>query len=382
MEGACNTNQAWTIPFSEKGIAMSALYHDSPVPTTKVCVNCNTEKPLSEFEQGRNSCKLCRKLQSKQRILNRKKNIIEAPLFSVKVCAMCHIEKPVEAFGKDCTTPTGYKYTCKDCTKAERDKRPKPKRPVVQRTFEWFKTCRVCNIEKPFDAFEPRVLVCMECRNAARRVHAYARDLAQESIPEDTQQCSECKKLLPYSAFYRNRYRGSGFSGVCKECDDKRKQQWNHDNAEHVRERKKQYKREKMPDYQRGYWIRNQERLREYHHQYYEANKEKGKVQRKEWQQAHLLSCRESNDRRRAHKQGTRTGRVNYKRILERDGYHCYICEDVVTPDQVSFDHKTPLSRGGTHTENNIKVAHKICNFRKGTRLLEEMTPYQRRGVR
>jgi 5-methylcytosine-specific restriction endonuclease McrA len=41
---------------------------------------------------------------------------------------------------------------------------------------------------------------------------------------------------------------------------------------------------------------------------------------------------------------------------------------------QVVFDHVAPLSRGGPHSEANLRVACAPCNRRKGNKLPAECT--------
>lgn len=49
---------------------------------------------------------------------------------------------------------------------------------------------------------------------------------------------------------------------------------------------------------------------------------------------------------------------------------HCWYCDarDV----DITIDHLTPVSRGGTHANNNIVPACRSCNSRKGNKTLEE----------
>ena len=46
----------------------------------------------------------------------------------------------------------------------------------------------------------------------------------------------------------------------------------------------------------------------------------------------------------------------------------CGICGLQVGFDEFCIDHIIPLSCGGTHTPENIQVAHIACNIRKGNR--------------
>jgi 5-methylcytosine-specific restriction endonuclease McrA len=111
-----------------------------------------------------------------------------------------------------------------------------------------------------------------------------------------------------------------------------------------------------------------------------------------EWRRNNPLSQQELTLRRNARKKAATTERVSYKRILERDGYHCYICEQPIdssikgrVPGALSFDHIIPLQPRegepqGTHSEDNIKPAHVACNARKINKPLESLTPFERRG--
>lgn len=61
---------------------------------------------------------------------------------------------------------------------------------------------------------------------------------------------------------------------------------------------------------------------------------------------------------------------VRYEAILERDGMHCHICDtEIPSLDVLHFDHVIPLSKGGLHSEENIKPSHAACNLSKGARM-------------
>ena len=46
----------------------------------------------------------------------------------------------------------------------------------------------------------------------------------------------------------------------------------------------------------------------------------------------------------------------------------CALCKTWVQPKHASMDHTKPLSRGGTHTHDNVQLTHVKCNLRKGHR--------------
>ena len=65
--------------------------------------------------------------------------------------------------------------------------------------------------------------------------------------------------------------------------------------------------------------------------------------------------------------------------IAKRDKYKCHICRKRVNMDldiqhnySPTMDHLIPISLGGDHTYANIRLAHRICNSRKGNRAVNE----------
>ncbi len=81
--------------------------------------------------------------------------------------------------------------------------------------------------------------------------------------------------------------------------------------------------------------------------------------------------------RRRARKKTGSAGvRVVAAVIFDRDEWTCGLCGEpvdhaVAYPDPLSpsLDHVVPLSKGGTHAEANVQLAHLHCNIAKGARI-------------
>lgn len=66
-------------------------------------------------------------------------------------------------------------------------------------------------------------------------------------------------------------------------------------------------------------------------------------------------------ERRRAH--NSRVSRRLIRRLKSRSP-KCYLCRQQIGAD-FEIDHIIPLSRGGTHTEENLALTHSRCNNRK-----------------
>ena len=65
-----------------------------------------------------------------------------------------------------------------------------------------------------------------------------------------------------------------------------------------------------------------------------------------------------------------RERRWNKKMLIRRDGTLCAICgEPMLTMDDITIDHRVPLSRGGLDVLDNLRLAHVKCNEERGNRL-------------
>jgi 5-methylcytosine-specific restriction endonuclease McrA len=94
-----------------------------------------------------------------------------------------------------------------------------------------------------------------------------------------------------------------------------------------------------------------------------------GARKRRENPEAFRLRNRENARRRRCG-----DGSVSYAAILERDGMVCHLCGgEIVSIEDLHFDHVVPLSRGGQHVAENVRPAHKAGNLWKHNRLIEEL---------
>lgn len=77
---------------------------------------------------------------------------------------------------------------------------------------------------------------------------------------------------------------------------------------------------------------------------------------------------------------------ISIKRLMKRDKGICYLCGEncnlnnyitldngtIVTGESYpSIEHIIPVSKGGTHTWDNVKVAHRKCNSEKGAKIIE-----------
>lgn len=72
---------------------------------------------------------------------------------------------------------------------------------------------------------------------------------------------------------------------------------------------------------------------------------------------------------------------ISHLEVFELANWICGICKEPIDkalrfPDKMAatLEHVIPLSKGGTHTWDNVDAAHAICNFRKSNKLPSEST--------
>lgn len=71
---------------------------------------------------------------------------------------------------------------------------------------------------------------------------------------------------------------------------------------------------------------------------------------------------------------------INSHDVFEFYDWVCIICNDGIDPDvpwpekmSATLEHILPLSKGGTHTWDNVAPAHLLCNTRKDNEVMEEV---------
>lgn len=227
-----------------------------------------------------------------------------------------------------CEAPHYCRGMCKPCYRRDYYRRNK------ERESANFRAYREANAE----AEKARWAKYAEERwGEERREREAARRAAIES-PVKT--CTKCDTEKPKDDFHADPRRTDGLHSWCKACF-----------AAHQREAEARNPRQRSPEHR----AKGAERLRQW---------------RKDNPERARMVAREAAGRRRA----PAGVKVDYDRILERDGMVCHICgDDIADRSDLHFDHVIPLSKGGPHVESNIRPSHAGCNMRKRARILESV---------
>lgn len=107
------------------------------------------------------------------------------------------------------------------------------------------------------------------------------------------------------------------------------------------------------------------------------AHPEECNARRERYRQDHMEEDANKSRRRRA--AILNNGVVPYRDsdIFERDEWVCKLCLDPVDATLprsskwgATIDHVLPISKGGADAPENVQLAHRVCNVRKGDRIL------------
>jgi len=160
--------------------------------------------------------------------------------------------------------------------------------------------------------------------------------------------CTKCNKEKSLTEYYKDKSGKDGLRANCKECENARHKKW----------------REENPDYNKKWKKENPEKVRAYDKKWKKENPEKVRA-----------INRLKNSKRRAQKLNTQVEVITDELLKEYwsqegiDPQRCFYCED--RPYE-HLEHCIPLSRGGTHTKDNLVPACASCNLSKGTKTPDE----------
>lgn len=162
--------------------------------------------------------------------------------------------------------------------------------------------------------------------------------------------CRRCGQTKELREFYRSKKNRDGRRGTCRECQTKAAQHWNRMHAA------------RHAATNRAYRLRHLDKVSECQRLYRLANPDKRA---------------EGDALDRLRQRGIECEAFGYAKVLERDGMTCHICGGPVERSTLSFDHVIPLSKGGSHSPENVRVAHLSCNQKKNTKVLASLMPME-----
>jgi hypothetical protein len=151
--------------------------------------------------------------------------------------------------------------------------------------------------------------------------------------------------------------------------------EWTKAHPERRAEIRRKWK-ETHPEYDSKYYETNKKWIRAQQAEYRGLHPEMQKAWREahpeyfaEWRKAHRMEKNEEWHLYRARQMSNGPFEfISRRKVWERDGGICGICKQPADEQNWHVDHVIPLSKGGTHTYDNVQVAHPVCNLSKGAK--------------
>lgn len=192
--------------------------------------------------------------------------------------------------------------------------------------------------------------------------------------------CCTCHEFLQIVFFHKSKNRKDGLSLRCKICTKQKSKKRTEYNKIYRANNK-----EKLKNNNRNYYIkikddRRVERKKEYSenkekhavmaHIYYEKHKDKIKSRIKSYNETVYKNQRILNSRKRkAIKAKVTVEHFKHDEIIKKYGSKCFYCND---GEFEHIDHYIPLSKGGSHSLENIRPSCAKCNMCKSDKMPEE----------
>lgn len=195
--------------------------------------------------------------------------------------------------------------------------------------------------------------------------------------------CTNCGKSKLLAEFSQDRKRSDGLSLYCRTCRRDVRKRYYAANKEKVLARNDAWrivnqKRVNARQRRRSRAHAVEEKARTY--RWREENRARYNALARKWRANNKSKVAETNRRqrvknpqqklehnakRRARKMAANAEIVYRREVHRRDGGCCYLCGNSVAFKDMHADHDIPLSRGGAHTQDNVRCACASCNLRK-----------------
>lgn len=228
------------------------------------------------------------------------------------------------------------------------------------------KQCTKCGQTKPLGEFvkaskRPNGVSshCKACHNAIY-YQKHPRPKLRQLGPGDIKQCSKCSETKPIEQFDKVPD-GDGYRSRCKVCRRSVSRAWKRRNGNRIKVYQKEW-REAHPRYGKRWWAKMPETTRE---QYRKHKRRQSKTD-----YGRTYNVHRQHLRRTAERNGDVT--PEWMQQLHKEQTKCAYCGRSFCAElPATIDHVYPLSKGGTHTKDNIVLACQPCNSTKNDRIID-----------
>lgn len=203
------------------------------------------------------------------------------------------------------------------------------------------------------------------------------------SIPEapaeiHEKKCTKCGTVKSLDQFHRKSTGKFGRAPHCKECVSVNKANHYTENRDRLTAYKRDYYKrntDTLSQRNKQWRSQNQTYLSEYKRTYYRENKERLSDQMRQYQKDNIDRWLLDSHRRRMLKSVSAFDGSSNQDVIARWGEFCYLGGERVAQDgkpleNFHLEHVVPLSRGGSHTIDNLRPSCAHHNLSKGGKVL------------
>lgn len=126
--------------------------------------------------------------------------------------------------------------------------------------------------------------------------------------------------------------------------------------------------REKCLQNKREYYLENKEKIKSYQKEWRENHSDKKKEMDRSWKDRHPVERRLQTHTRRARVKLNGVSRFKKEQISNCSSRLCGICSEYIE-NNFHIDHIIPISKGGSHTIENVQLTHPFCNLSKNDKI-------------
>lgn len=188
--------------------------------------------------------------------------------------------------------------------------------------------------------------------------------------------CSKCDTEKSLDDFHNNRSKKDGKATECKSCKKKQDIQYRLSNLEECKGYQSKYwkdNRKELGVKKMEYIANNKSAHLKRQHSWYERNKADIKERTAQYKKDHPEKYQMYNSRRRAQKKTSLIENFDMLDVLNKYGNQCFYCQGKFD----HIDHYIPLSKGGSHTLDNVRPSCEKCNLEKSNKLPKEFLEYK-----
>jgi hypothetical protein len=181
-----------------------------------------------------------------------------------------------------------------------------------------------------------------------------------EDFPDGTRRCTSCRERMSLSLFHKDAGGTAGRRSHCMECHKAKARAW------YAANRERQAAREKARR------AANPDRVRQWDMERYARDRDKRIA----------LATQHAHKRRLRLAAAEFDPTVTRANLRKQYGDTCFYCDCAMDfarfkrgetpPNLASIEHVHPISRGGTHTWDNVVLACLRCNLRKNATPADE----------